>query len=412
MANKNEDNPYNSTTYKNEWKKHFDPTGESLTIKPIEGPEFIKKGPFSSYKNNTSNLTLQHFYQIRENELEELHGKLIIIYDVPSYFNIDHTPFEKLKRSKHIVINEYEGFLIDLNSFSSIEEYLLDRFSSRKKRAQFRSYIKKLEKSFDITYKMYHGEISRKEYEYLIDCFYELSIKSFDYRKIHNRKLEKKNFLFLKDIFYQLINEKKASLFVVFDENLPIGMTLNFNSETTLFSDSTVYDLDYFKFNVGTIIMIKQIEWCLSENITTYDFSKGHFQYKERWCNTVYRFEHHILYDSKIFAIKTKAFMLKIFLNLKQYLREHKVRIFLKDKVFNKKRTEINKFKLINNPEFNWVKEQAISLVDFPMLKKPFNDFLYHNGERKIDTKVYRLKNSDKTYLFQGTKSSQVIEIN
>lgn len=411
MENKIDTNPYNSLTYTQEWIKNFDEAGLSKTFNALEGPRFIKTGLLGSYINTTSNLTLQHYYQINNKYLQELNNKLLIIYDVPSYFKIPNEQLSISSRIKRFKVIEYDGYLINLNKCSSIDEYLRERFSSRKKRAQFRSYLKKLEKSFDVSYKMYFGEISLEEYEILMNHFYDLSVKSFVHRRIKNKKLERKNFLFLKSVFYQMINKKEASLYVINDGEVPIGMTLNFNSETTLFSDSTVYDLDYFKFNVGTILMMKQIEWCLKNKIRIYDFSKGHFQYKERWCNNVYKFEHHIIYDSSVVSIGLKAFIIKKLLTLKQYLREHKLRVFLKDNVFNKQRTEINKFNYLEIEKFEWTKGQPIKLKEFPHLKKAYNDFLYYNGERKSQTSIYCLKNKEKIFLIEGSKSKQLVEL-
>ncbi|MGB3144589.1 MAG: GNAT family N-acetyltransferase [Maribacter sp.] len=322
------DSPYNSSIYSRLWEKHYGEKVSTTIFKSIVGPQFVKSGVLNAYKNRTSNLTLQHYYEYNSINEDELFNKLITIYDVPSYLKTtgknDFSP-----RIKQKVVTEYNGFLIDMSLAASLEVYLKTQFNS-KSRSKFRSYFRKLESSVDVAYKMFHGEISKENYEYLITHFYELSIKSFESRRINNKKLHDRNFEFIKEVFYELLLDKKACLFVMYDKDKPIGICLNYTSKDILFGDSTVYDLNYSNYNIGIIMIIKQLEWCFEKNIKRYDFSKGYFLYKEKWCNNVYKFEHHIIYDSKNIVVSIKAYFLYFFLSFKQYLREHKLRAYLK----------------------------------------------------------------------------------
>lgn len=334
--------PYTSSIFIKTWLSHFISEGSEVKFDAIEGPVFIKKKIPPIYINSGSNLTLQAFYKVINSTFNSLKKKVLVIYDVPNYFKIENTL--KSDFLKIIIVKEYIGFLIDLSNYKSLNEYLNYKFNS-KKRGQFRSYIKKLENSFNISYQMFYGEINREEYEYLFNEMHSLLVKSFSYKKIKNRKLIPENFAFLKEVTYKLILEKQACLFVIYNDKIPIGISMNYNADGILFGDSTVYDLNYSKFNIGIIGLMKQIEWCISNQINIYDFSKGYFPYKKRWCNKEYHFEHHVIYDSKSLKSNTTAFLYSNFLKLKQYLREHPFRTFLKERVFIKKKVR----KVIND---------------------------------------------------------------
>ena len=74
------------------------------------------------------------------------------------------------------------------------------------------------------------------------------------------------------------------------EETKLLGCELNF-SEDTLFDAITVFDIDYSKFHLGSITIMKLIEWCIENEIKILDFSKGYFEYKRRWCTKIYDFE-------------------------------------------------------------------------------------------------------------------------
>lgn len=92
-----------------------------------------------------------------------------------------------------------------------------------------------------------------------------------------------------------MILEKKASLFIIYDGEKPIGIMLNFMSNNILFGTMSVFDIAYAKYNVGSVNIMKLIEWCLNNHIKFLDFSKGHFDDKVRWTNVAYYFEYYIL---------------------------------------------------------------------------------------------------------------------
>ena len=322
-------NPFISKTFIQKWLKHFDTENSVINPNAIDGPIFInKKG--GVFYNSGGNFTLQCYYRIKPIPDETLKQKVLIINNVPDYFNVPGRPEEFTSKVK--IVREYIGYLIDLKAYSSVEDYIITRFDS-KKRSQFRSNIKKLEKLHNITYKMYHGDIDKAHYDFLLKSLHKMLAMNMNEKKRKNTRLIPEVFNFLNDVTYPMIINKEACMFVIYDADQPIGISLNFNSETILFGDTTGFDRSYSKYSVGIIMIIKQIEWCILNDFTTYDFSKGTLPYKKKWCNETYHFEHHIIYDPKDIKSTLIATVITNLLRLKQYLREHPIRSFLMTKL-------------------------------------------------------------------------------
>lgn len=404
------DSPYSTKLFLEKWKYHFDKNNEQVGYKALKGVRLIKNGIWSTYKNTTSNLTLQHCYEYLNEFQKDLYNKIVMVYDVPDYFQVSDYDFTKTDRIRIKKIKEYNGYLIDLKTSIGLDDYLKTNFNS-KNRSQFRSYFKKLENSFSISYKMFHGDMDKEEYDFLIQEFFQLSVRSFDYRKIKNRKLLPNNFGFLKDVFYDMILDKKACIFVIFDGNKPIGICLNYTSKNILFGDSTVYDLDYSKFNIGILMLIKQIEWCFENKINKYDFSKGHFPYKEKWCNVIYSFEHHIIYDSSKIIIRLKVFLIKMLLDLKQYLREHPFRKHLTTKTFATKRKKIENYQIISPIMVEQKNLKLIILSEYPIIRMAVNDFLFSNPDKKNTLKIYIVESEENIFLIKGENNNRWFKI-
>ena len=130
---------------------------------------------------------------------------------------------------------------------------------------------------FDIKYKMFWGDISKEEYDYVFNHFKQLLTKRFLDKQTVNNNLNSDEWDFYYDVAYPMILEKKASLFVIYHDAKPIGVTLNYLSEEILFDAITVFDIDYAKFHLGSINIMKLIEWCLERNFMALDFFQRPF---------------------------------------------------------------------------------------------------------------------------------------
>ncbi len=356
-------------------------------------------------------------YSIGSTDGKDYKNKVFLIYDVPAYFNNDISiPADsklKFQSSK-----QYPGFAINLEEYSNFNEYMLATFS-KSSRYKLNKYKKRFEACFDITYKMYFGEITKDEYDAVFVSFKELLTKRFNDKQITNNNLNPEEWQFYYDVAYPLILENKASLFVIYDGNTPIGVTLSYHSDTVLFDAITVFDIDYAKFHLGSVTIMKLIEYCLTEKIKIFDFSKGYFDYKTRWSNKTYDFEYHIFYDSSSILAKTLAQGLKSFFDLKQKLREKNVNERLHRLTYKLKsrKTEVSttqtafKFEAISEePHQNDLTEIDLKAAENHILKSLAFEFLYLNDECSKDLKVYR-DNAKQYYFIGQAKKAKAIPV-
>ena len=267
-----------------------------------------------------------------------------VITDIPDYLEVEILAGTDSRNVKKI--RQYKGFLCDLRSFSDTNGYLLNQLSKRNRKNLF-SKLRKLENDHQVTFKMYYGGITKEHYDFLLDIFYKLFDRRFKEKKIYNKNLI--NWKYYHELIYPMILDKKASLYVIYDQDKPIDITLNFHLGDIVFSFMHTYDIDYSNYNMGDISMLKHLDWCFLHQIAQYDLSIGETGQKIKWCNYSYDFKYHIFYNPKSVNSNVLTQIISLKLKLKQFLRDKNIigKLFQYDKFFYKRRAK----KLKN---FNW----------------------------------------------------------
>ena len=403
-------NPFLSPTFTSIWSKHFASKKTIHSLDFLPSLQFVKHSILPLYKNIGTTFTKGMYYTLRLENTKDYRNKVFLIYDIPGYFGVDTQTDTKLgiHRSK-----QYPGFLIGLENFKDLNDYLASTFS-KSSRYKLKKYKKRFEASFNVQYIMYRGEISKKNYDYIFECFRLLLEKRFDDKQITNNNLDAKEWKFYHEVAYPMLIEGKASLFVIYNENTPIGVTLNFFSEDILFDAITVFDIDYYKFHLGSITIMAMLEWCMANNLKTFDFSKGYFDYKTRWATKNYDFNYHIYYDTKSILARTIAFVIKKFFDFKQVLREKNIN----DKLhrltyrFKKKTAETVQSKTYTFTDI----EDKISFDNLIALEPDTEanrnlrlllfEYLYLNDEHYRNIKLYQVPNKTAHYYVIGKTKS------
>jgi len=331
-------NPFASKTYENTWLKHFNNDAKRVhEFDFIKNVRFIKHKWFPYYENIGKNLTNGMLYELDGNK-DDFKGKSLIVYDVPNYILIDYDIKNSIKLKK---IKQYEGCYGDISALITSEDIINNYFKSSKSKYNFKRSLRQLNEKLDASYKVYFGEISKDLYLQEMRAFKKLLSKRFDGKNTFNTVLPMWDFY--EELIYPLIIKKKVALNVIYNEVQPIAMSINFIYDSSLAVAIRTFDIDYNKFNIGNIEIYKLIEWSVSNNLKTLDFSKGKGGYKERWTDTDYFYDFHILYDSRSISAVIIANYLAFYFKLKQYLRDKNVNGgYLKLKHLIKKGFNIN----------------------------------------------------------------------
>ncbi|AUP77256.1 GNAT family N-acetyltransferase [Flavivirga eckloniae] len=331
----NNENPYLLKTFKSIWLKHFNDNKKPLTFSFVNTLTFIKHKKLPVFLSTGTTNTKGISYRLSNNISSDYKNNVFIIYDVPEFNGKNNTSTNAISCYK---VKQYPGFICDLKKYNTLKEYMLDVIS-KKSRYKFNSYKRKLETSHDIHYKMYLDDITPETYENIFNHFNKLLKKRFSDKKIVNNNLDPEEWDFYKEVTLPLILNKQAGLFVVYDKDKPIAITLlNFSKDTVL-DVIRVFDIDYKKLRLGTVSIMKQLEWCIENNYKALDFSKGYYEYKQRWANKPYWFEYHIFYDKKSIKAKALALFYKNLFAFKLFVRKkhltdyiHQFKFFLNSK--------------------------------------------------------------------------------
>ncbi|MDC6365077.1 MULTISPECIES: GNAT family N-acetyltransferase [Flavobacteriaceae] len=400
------DNPFTSQTFSNIWFDGFATRESKVNVQGIEGIDFFNKGGIHINAGKTHTKGIHYCI---ENSTISLKGKTCLIYDIPAYFDCPGTSSKKIKVKK---VKQYPGFLIALNPYESLSDFMQKKFK-KSSRYKLNKYYRRLSECFDISVTMYRGEMKENEFDSIFEKFRMLLEKRFQGKGEHNNNLDQKEWDFYKKVAYPMILKKKAGLFVIFDKDEPIAVTLNYFSKDIIFDAITVFDTAYAKFHLGSVNIMYLITWGIANGFKTLDFSKGYFDYKTRWATQQYDFEYHIIYDPKCILSSTKATVLSSFFTFKQFLRERELNLIL-----NKLRFILHGDSKINsnNATQKLVFEDIDAHSDItkktllklePKTKKILFEFLYLFGEAAADVKIFYIENKDQ-YLLQGKKTHKI----
>ena len=307
-----------------------------------------------------------------------------------------------------------KGFAIDLNGFAAGEDYLRSHFKPNFRTA-LRRRIQGLETCFDITYRMFFGTMEQDDYTFLMNSLKAMLTRRFNQRNDENRALA--NWAYFESQTLELIRSKNASLFVIYDGDKPIQITLNYQMGPVFFQAIPSYDIDYAKFGLGNIAIYKILEWCFSHGITLLDMGYGAFDYKLKWCNFVYKFDHQVFYRrnspiSQLFLLNTVAktrllnFLLKKRVNVYYHQLNHRI-------VGGKEsdlREPLTSPMALNDFNPNGMRElKPATDTRHKFLLKPLYDFAYTQNEPVSGIRVFEVTEGSE-YVLLGSEEGLRLE--
>jgi len=382
-----------------------------LRVKNNFNFNFYTRGSVHEIYNSIFNKTNGTTYPNEIQSAKNYPGRdIIVINNIPGYLEARITP--NIGPYKLFKVHYLDGFLIDLDGLASLEDYLKFQFES-KNRSKLRSVVKRLETCFDIRYKMYYGAITERKFHFLMDTLHAMISRRFIQRGDIHESLDKWDYY--KKSAREMILKKKASLFVIYDRDKPIGISLNYHYQNVLFGKIKSFDIDYSKFSPGSISLLKLIEWCLNENHTTFDLSHGNLAYKSSWSTSKYVFEHHVLYHYKKWNIYLAAFAIFQILRLKATLKKKRVDLLyhkIKEKITRgsgqKQKTKDEKI-IFEEISLESIDKKSVVPIDinqteFAYLRKAVYDYQYANSEFSDNIEVYKHHNHHNRYMVQGLK--------
>jgi hypothetical protein len=342
-----------------------------------------------------------------ENKINEVSDKIYKIFDVPSFLDIKKIKCDTSFGFKSVV--QHNGYCIELKGIESLEGYLENQFSPSS-RQLLRSAKKRLELCFDISHKVYYGSIDKDHYGVLFLRFYEMLKLRAHEKGIENRNLNRWDFY--TNSVYDMILNKKASLFVIYDGSEPINITLNLHVKNIVFLFITAYNIDYSKFRIGHTNWMILLDWFIKNKISVVDFSKGNIAYKKRWTNREYFFEYHIFYDKSNIINRGKAIWVSKTLLLKQKLRSININTYyynilriLRGNTENIKQINYQ----LNNQAFLPEKEQLIPILyreidDYSFLRRIIYNYLYLSKIHVTQVEIFKELNSVGVFYISSKK--------
>ncbi|NJX15174.1 GNAT family N-acetyltransferase [Tamlana crocina] len=313
--------------------------------------------------------------------------KLFPLYLKPEFR--DNPSFEV----KKVPQKKITGYAIDLKNTNNIDGFLTQEYS-KSFRANIRRLKKRFEDCFTVSYKMFFGSISKEDYNFYMGELHKMLTIRFDQRNESNDILN--NWSFYLESTYKMVLEKKASIFVIYENNIPVHVCINHHFNNILFVSIPSYDIDYSKFALGNISIYKLLEWALKNNYLMVDMAYGTLEYKRRWSNLIYDFEHHIIYDKSKFGQVLASTLEVNKIQLKNILKRYGFDEYVKKlkTLKNRKRTfpeEVSyKIEEVSETSTNNLEPIDIYSKEHASIKKIVFEFLYAKKAHIDELKLFK----------------------
>ncbi|MEO1011530.1 MAG: GNAT family N-acetyltransferase [Bacteroidota bacterium] len=291
-----------------------------------------------------------------------------------------------------------KGYAVHLKGYASVEDYF-DAHLKRSSKKAIKRALNRFEHCFEVSYTMFYRSISRDTYNFLLEALYKMISDRFKDRYTTHTAL--KQWEYYHSLFYRLVSEGRGSIFVIFDREIPIEISLNFNFGNIMLSAFSSFNADYAKFSLGNIEIYKQLEWCLENGYVLFDMSYGDFKYKMDWSNLHYDFETHVISKTSLGGplasfLEKKGQITNYFIKKEVNHTYHRIKSILKgergpkepdgrnidftlEKVDTSEMDKINGLKRVNLVEPQWNR-----------LKRYVYDYLYLEQKRLQDITIYQ----------------------
>ncbi|SFD07396.1 GNAT family N-acetyltransferase [Algibacter pectinivorans] len=410
--------------FKEKWKLHYAKATKLYNYNSIDGISFTKGKLLPVYSSIGGSLLMtSNNYTIKANSQWPLKNKLFIVYNIPNYNNtlknLEPKAKYKIKR-----IREYKAYMADFSEYENINDYFTKQVG-RKKIGNIKRRQKKLESCFNISYKLfYKTTINKKEYLDLMNAFKALLIEKFKLRKEFYSITDNYFWNFYTDTILPMVSNGEASLYVVYNDKKPISFYLCYHIESLSIGVIPVFDVNYYKFGLGSITIMNLFESLTAKGFNKFDFYKGEYGYKKDWCNKTYNYEYHLIYKPSILTSGLSCFIAAKF-KLKQFLRQKGVNNFYYSAVFklkNRKLPEIKHYKItpvLPSEVSNLILEAYIISVESlnSELKKEVYNHLYINNLHldlisvfQVKKEQFIIKNNSNNSYFKISPSSLEIK--
>lgn len=336
---------------------------------------------------------------------------------VPSYLNLMYYGMEGF-RKKTIVEHDMAGSGIFLGGHGSISELIQNQLS-KSFRKNLKRALERFEHCFDVKYAMYFGAIEKENYKALMDKLREMYLLRF--KQLGQTHIAVYTWGTFYKKCYDLINSRKASLMVIYADDVPVDITLAFHYDTLFFSVVSAYDLDYSKFSLGHISIYKEVEWCFENDYVFYDLGHGaEMPYKQKWVNMDYEFENQILYKKGSLKSFFGFLFALCYAILKNSLYKYS-KLYLWYDNFKHRKIIAKSLENVDYLPTDYKKEtidhlDVADLVEFhekdngfKRLKKPINDFLYTNRYKRSEIKVFEDREGGNDFYLIGPSDIEKI---
>lgn len=210
------------------------------------------------------------------------------------------------------------GVAMDLKKSANCDDYLAEVLGKNSLKYLKRS-INRLNRDCQIRLVPYYGYIETDMYHSLLEELKNFILSRFNQKNQYHLALGR--WEYYTTSLYDLILQKKASLFVLYDSDKPISISLNYHyNEKVLDLAINSYDIYYEKYSLGKQMIVKQMQWAYENGYELIDLRWGDFKYKLDFSNKKTKYKTHVFFSKKNIVSRIMAWCTILGFHYKQHL--------------------------------------------------------------------------------------------
>ncbi|MBR9854792.1 MAG: GNAT family N-acetyltransferase, partial [Algicola sp.] len=288
-------------------------------------------------------------------------------------------------------VKTFPGSLIKLSAYKSYDDYLKKNFD-QKGRSHFAKCRNLLDECFNIRHQVFYGSIKEEEYQIVFDAFEHMQSKRFNQKGV--RTGTDPMLPEYREKTLELVRNKQACISVIYNEDRPIAISLNYMLGKIVHGFTKTFDPAYSKFSLGNIELLNIVSWSFDKGFEVLDFMKGEYSYKNRFADTPYPFLIETIYHKN--GIVPRVWGYSIFLGFKLFYFIYQATRFVKS-AYTKQAKNISK----NTVEVQIIPMDSTTLgidgkrvyfdeISSQHIQRAICDYCYRNKQPMYALKFYK----------------------
>ena len=239
-------------------------------------------------------------------------GGVAVVHLVPPYLPGGGPPLQPSYRA--YARRLHRSYLVDLTRAETIDALLRDCLGGKSYK-NCRRLKRRLAEQVDLHLKVYTANMEQATYRKLMEGLRTMIRRRFAQKDADHDSLGRWEAVV--NHSWDRLQDRQASLMVLYDGTQPISIGLNYHREGVLASAITGFDTAYEPYGLGKLMLLEKIRWAFANDFRMVDLGWGDLQHKADLANRMETYRTDVVYPAASPLLRLMAWGIAQFLRFK-----------------------------------------------------------------------------------------------